>query len=79
MLHSVTIKSINKKQHIQPTSQLFADEDERGNDSLQKRPRLSAIGDKKSASSMAKSDERRKQVKKLVESMPTTKDELAKS
>lgn len=76
MSHSVTIKSISKKQHIQPINQLFADEDERGSESLQKRPRLSGIGDKKSASSMASSDERRKQVKKLVESIPTTKDEL---
>jgi len=72
--HSVTIKSLHIKKSIQPVNQLFAvdEEDARLTEAQQKRAKLE-LERKQNA---ANSEERKRQVKKLVESIPTDRDEL---
>jgi RNA-binding protein 25 len=68
---SVTIKSMNtKSKFIAPKNQLFADEEE---DQTVKKAKLSASA---LLESKSQAEEKRKAVKKLVESIPTDKDEL---
>lgn len=64
----VTIKTVMKKS-IQPVNQAFADEDDDSNAPQLKRAKLIS-------ESGMNSEERRKAVKKLVESIPTDRDEL---
>jgi len=72
--HSVTIKSMHLKKSIQPINQIFAadDEDARLNEAQQKRAKL----EMERKQNAANAEERKKQVKKLVESIPTDRDEL---
>jgi RNA-binding protein 25 len=69
----VTIKSFTKKS-IQPVIKAFADEDDEANGPQLKRPKL--IGSLNDQESKMNSDERKKAVKKLVESIPTDRDDL---
>lgn len=69
---SVTIKSVNtKNKFIAPKNQLFADEEE--DQTTVKKAKLSASA---LLESKSQAEEKRKAVKKLVESIPTDKDEL---
>lgn len=71
---SLTIKTMQFKKSIQPINQLFAadDDDARLTEAQQKRAKLE-IERKQNA---ANAEERKRQVKKLVESIPTDRDEL---
>ena len=79
----MTIKTFTKKS-IQPINQAFADEDEDTSNGPQlKRARLTSLqteleGKKtvEPPNAVMSSEERRKAVKKLVESIPTDRDEL---
>ena len=85
--HHVTIKSFTKKS-IQPINQAFADEDDDASNGPQlKRARLTSLQNELESSrrttassdlhgSLMSSEERKKAVKKLVESIPTDRDEL---
>jgi RNA-binding protein 25 len=70
--HSVTIKSMSFKKSIQPINQLFAEEEE--DHSSFKKAKLTPSASLSEAKSQ--SDEKKKAVKKLVESIPTDRDEL---
>lgn len=68
----VTIKTFTKKS-IQPIIKAFADEDDESNGPQLKRAKLSTLTD---SENRLNSEERKKAVKKLVESIPTDRDEL---
>ncbi len=70
----VTIKTFTKKS-IQPVIKAFADEEDDMNGPQFKRAKLVSLSDQSNESKM-NSDERKKAVKKLVESIPTDRDEL---
>ncbi len=72
--HHVTIKQVSKK-FIQPINQAFADEDDEPNGPHNKRAKLHHANESAS-SNLISSEERKKAVKKLVESIPTDRDEL---
>lgn len=69
----VTIKAVSLKKSIQPINQAFADDDEETNGPHFKRAKLISAND---TTSGMNSEERKKAVKKLVESIPTDRDEL---
>ena len=76
MTTHVTIKQVVKKS-IQPINQAFADEDDEPNGPHFKRAKFTALNSESSSSSgLMSSEERKKAVKKLVESIPTDRDEL---
>lgn len=68
----VTIKSMSIKKSIQPINQAFADEDDESNGP----PKRAKLISSDSTPSGMNSDDKRKAVKKLVESIPTDRDEL---
>lgn len=66
LTHSVTIKSVGNKKTIQPKNHIFADEEEDQSVAAKKAKLLTGMN----------SDERKRAVKKLVESIPADRDEL---
>jgi RNA-binding protein 25 len=77
--HGVTIKTMTKKT-IHPINQAFADEDDESK-STSKRSKLPSASEleakrKEALAAQINAEERKRAIKKLVESIPTDKDEL---